>query len=81
LDSPLGVKKNYLNEEAGYSLPKNISDPNNYDGVEEYLSADEVSSFMSEAKSLLGKTEDEALTEDDIKWFIKNHNIIGDKLQ
>ena len=81
LDSPLGVKKNYLNEEAGYSLPKNISNPNDYDGVEEYLSADEVSSFMSEAKSLLGKTEDEALTEGDIKWFIKNHNIIGDRLQ
>lgn len=81
LDSPLGVKKNYLNEEAGYSLPKNISNANDYDGVEEYLSADEVSSFMSEAKSLLGKTEDEALTEGDIKWFIKNHNLIGDKLQ
>ena len=81
LDSPLGVKKNYLNEEAGYSLPKNISNPNDYDGVEEYLSADEVSSFMSEAKSLLGKTEDEALTEGDIKWFIKNNNIIGDRLQ
>lgn len=81
LDSPLGVKKNYLNEEAGYSLPKNISNPNDYDGIEEYLSADEVSSFMSEAKSLLGKTKDEVLTEEDIKWFIKNHNIIGDRLQ
>ena len=80
MDSPLGIKKNYLNEEAGYSLPKNINDPNDYDGIEEYLSADEVSSFMSEAKSLLGKTGDEKLTEGDIEWFIKNHNLIGNKL-
>lgn len=78
LKNPSGYLKNYLNEEAGFKLPDlSLTNPSFEEA--EYLEADEISSFMSMFKSLLGKMKNEQVTERDIEWFIQNYRIIGQR--
>lgn len=66
--------KNYLNENQGFT----VNDVSDEDGL--YLNADEVSSYMSEIKTMLGKKGDQKLTARELDFLNKNRKLIFNNL-
>lgn len=66
--------KNYLNENQGF-ITNDVSDE---DGL--YLNADEISSYMSEIKTMLGKRDNQKLTARELDFLNRNRKIINNNL-